>query len=119
MDTSSCTALADDVLVQGSATAASDAVVKHALLLLACLGCGLFEFQAVPRFIFKRLFGKRNAVHATWRQCAVDWVRCPPASKWQFFVTPKGSLAGKTPLESLREGKLSAVKVAADGFRER
>lgn len=40
-------------------------------------------------------------------------------SKWQFFVAPKASLAGRTPLEALRDGHLQAVQVAADGFRER
>jgi len=43
----------------------------------------------------------------------------PGGSKWQFFVTPKGSLAGRTPLEALRDGDFAAVKVASDGFRER
>lgn len=40
-------------------------------------------------------------------------------SKWQFFVTPKGSLGGRTPLEALRNGHVAAVNVAADGFSER
>lgn len=40
-------------------------------------------------------------------------------SKLQFFVTPKGSLTGRTPLAALRDGDVAAVNVAADGFRER
>lgn len=40
-------------------------------------------------------------------------------SKWQFFVTPKGSLAGRTPLDALRDGDVATVIAAADGFRER
>lgn len=40
-------------------------------------------------------------------------------SKWQFFVTPKASLSGRTALEALLEGHFAAVNVAADGFRER
>ena len=43
----------------------------------------------------------------------------PGGSKWQFFVTPKGALAGRTPLAALRDGDVSAVNVAADGFKER
>lgn len=43
----------------------------------------------------------------------------PGGSKWQFFVIPKGSLTGRTPLEALRDGDVAAVSVAADGFRER
>lgn len=43
----------------------------------------------------------------------------PGASKLQFFMTQKASLAGRTPLASLRDGDMAAVNVAADGFRER
>ncbi|MBL8352186.1 MAG: hypothetical protein JNL87_17955 [Burkholderiaceae bacterium] len=43
----------------------------------------------------------------------------PAGSKWQFFVTPKASLGGKTPLEALREGGVTAVRLAAHGNRER
>jgi hypothetical protein len=35
--------------------------------------------------------------------------------KWLFFTGPKGSLAGRTPLEALSEGKFAAVKRAAEG----
>lgn len=41
------------------------------------------------------------------------------SSKLQFFTSPKGSLAGRTPLEALRRHCFSAVKVAAMGFRQR
>lgn len=40
-------------------------------------------------------------------------------SKWRFFISPKGSLAGRTPLAASRDGDVAAVSVAADGFRER
>lgn len=43
----------------------------------------------------------------------------PGGSKWQFFVTPKGSLTGRTPLQALRDGDIAAVNVTADGFKER
>jgi hypothetical protein len=43
----------------------------------------------------------------------------PGGSKWQFFVTPKASLAGRTPLAALRDGDVATVNTAADGFRER
>lgn len=43
----------------------------------------------------------------------------PGGSKWQFFVAPKGSLAGRTPLAAMCDGDVAAVEVAADGFRER
>jgi hypothetical protein len=40
-------------------------------------------------------------------------------SKWQFFVTGKGSLGGLTPVEALRLRKFQRVKDAARGFAER
>jgi len=40
-------------------------------------------------------------------------------SKWQFFTTPKGSLAGVTPLDALLAGKFSQVIVSAEGFAAR
>lgn len=43
----------------------------------------------------------------------------PGGSKWQFFVAPKGSLAGRTPLAAMCDGDVAEVEVAADGFRER
>lgn len=43
----------------------------------------------------------------------------PGASKLQFFMTRKASLAGKTPLDALADGQYSRVHVAAQGFAER
>lgn len=40
-------------------------------------------------------------------------------SKWQFFVTGKGSLGGLTPVEALRLRKFQRVKDAARGFAGR
>ena len=40
-------------------------------------------------------------------------------TKWQFFVSGKGSLGGATPLAALREGRLRQVKVTAEGYAER
>ena len=39
--------------------------------------------------------------------------------KWQFFTTPKGSLADLTPLEALKKGQYERVVTAAAGFAER
>lgn len=41
-----------------------------------------------------------------------------PSSKWQFFTTPKLTLNGATPLESLRRGELELVLNAAFSFVE-
>lgn len=38
------------------------------------------------------------------------------SAKWQFFTRPKNSLAGKTPLDALRDGEVSKVERAALGF---
>ena len=43
----------------------------------------------------------------------------PSGSKLQFFLTPKTSLSGKTPLEALRSGYVNDVLVAAAGFVSR
>ncbi len=43
----------------------------------------------------------------------------PVGSRLQFFLTPKGSLNGQTPLEALVDGKAAAVRRAAQGFVER
>lgn len=40
-------------------------------------------------------------------------------TKWQFFVSGKGSLGGATPLTALREGRLPQVKVTAEGYAGR
>jgi hypothetical protein len=39
--------------------------------------------------------------------------------KWRFFTTPKGSLAGLTPIDALKKGKYAEVLTAAAGFTER
>jgi hypothetical protein len=43
----------------------------------------------------------------------------PGGSKLQFFMTPKGSLSGQTPLDAIANGHLAAVRNAARGFVER
>lgn len=43
----------------------------------------------------------------------------PDGSKLQFFQTPKGSLAGLTPLQALKLRHFGAVRVAAEGFATR
>lgn len=43
----------------------------------------------------------------------------PGRSKLQFFLTPKVSLGGLTPLSALAKGQFSAVKASAGGFAER
>jgi hypothetical protein len=42
----------------------------------------------------------------------------PAGSKWDFFMSPKISLGGKSPLDALAKGKVEAVLAAANAFRE-
>lgn len=42
----------------------------------------------------------------------------PPGSKQQFFLKPKDSLSGQTPLEALAAGLDQSVKRAARTFME-
>lgn len=39
--------------------------------------------------------------------------------KWQFFTTPKASLGGLTPIETLKKGQIEKTVIAARGFAER
>lgn len=39
-------------------------------------------------------------------------------SKWEFFTTPKISLANKTPLDALAKGKIEQVLITVAGFLE-
>ena len=43
----------------------------------------------------------------------------PIGSRLQFYGSPKGSLGGLTPLAALMDGKVAAVRRAAQGFAER
>jgi hypothetical protein len=43
----------------------------------------------------------------------------PGSSKLQFFLNPKASMEGLTPIESLAADGYSRVKIAAQGFAER
>lgn len=42
----------------------------------------------------------------------------PGAAKWDFFMSPRISLANKTPLEALAKGKVDAVMAAARTFAD-
>ncbi|MET0961855.1 MAG: hypothetical protein ABWY05_03425 [Noviherbaspirillum sp.] len=42
----------------------------------------------------------------------------PGAAKWDFFMSPRVSLGGKTPLDALAKGKVEEVVSAAGAFRE-
>ncbi|MRW88513.1 hypothetical protein GJ699_00780 [Duganella sp. FT80W] len=43
----------------------------------------------------------------------------PGPSKWQFFISPKVSLNGRTPVAALQDGDLAKVLTAANAFKER
>lgn len=43
----------------------------------------------------------------------------PGPSKWDFFLTPKLSLGGRTPISALETGDLHRVLAAAEAFRGR
>ena len=42
----------------------------------------------------------------------------PGGAKLAFFLTRKGSLDGKTPLEALAQGKAAAVRAAAEAYEQ-
>jgi hypothetical protein len=43
----------------------------------------------------------------------------PGPSKWEFFITPKTSLGGRSPVAAVAEGDLQRVLAAASGFKGR
>lgn len=67
--------------------------------------------EFVPRFFLDERYVKRQ-LHALCKLLG----DLPSGSKLQFFVTPKASLSGRTPLEALLEGKATAVRRTAEGF---
>lgn len=52
-------------------------------------------------------------------QVSVALGELPGATKWQFFISPKHSLKGLTPVEVLRQGALDRVMHTAAEVRER
>jgi biotin operon repressor len=73
--------------------------------------------------------GGENYYPSFYLDCKVDRRKLERVSKtmgalsgwerWRFFTTPKGSLAGLTPLDALKKGKYEEVLTAATGFAER
>lgn len=79
----------------------------------------LFSMERDGKTLYPAFFAEPTADIRRLELICLRLGTLPGGSKWQFFVTPKGSLAGQTPLEVLREGQVALVLVAADGFRER
>lgn len=85
------------------------AIDGRSIFFMMIAGKRLFPaFYADPRYESKQL----AAVTKLLRDL-------PGGSKLQFFQTPKGSLAGLTPLQALDLRHFTAVKVAAEGFATR
>lgn len=70
--------------------------------------------RLIPRFFLEEKFGRRRLA-----SICKTLGNLPGGSKLQFFTTSKGSLGGRTPLDTLADGNLAAVRVAARGFLER
>ena len=43
----------------------------------------------------------------------------PGPSKWQFFLTPKSSLGGRSPVAALHDGDIERVMATAAAFKGR
>ena len=72
------------------------------------------EHKQYPSFFADSAYERRQTAAVTKLLKNLDGF-----TKWQFFITAKGSLGGLTPLAALRLGKLRRVKATADGFAER
>ena len=70
--------------------------------------------QWYPSFFADAATSRRNV-----EQVSVALADLPGAMKWQFFTTPKHSLAGQTPLAAIRTGKTDEVMRTAMEVVER
>jgi len=70
--------------------------------------------QYVPQFYLDEQLERRQI-----EQITRDLGDLPGPSKLQFFVNPKHSLGGETPLKALSRGKFEQVRASARGFAER
>lgn len=81
------------------------------------LGCPLKHLHLIsPAAAEKRLAELEVSVPLS---VSKAFANLPVGSRLQFFLQPKGSLGGETPLEALTDGKLDQVLIAAEGFAER
>ena len=75
---------------------------------------GIGGAQWYPGFFADASLGRREV-----ERVSVALADLPGAMKWQFFTTPKHSLEGRTPVETLKEGKSEDVVRAALEIVER
>ncbi len=81
--------------------------------------CRLFSLEREGRTLYPAFFAHPGADIRRLELVCRRLGTLPGASKLQFFMTPKGSLAGRTPLAAMRDGDTAGVNVAADGFKNR
>ena len=92
-----------------SRQALSKSVKQHRLFYVEVAGERYY-----PAFFIDRRYERRQL-----EQVSRVLGELPGASKLQFFLTPKASLDGQTPLDALAGGKYSRVRIAAEGFADR
>ena len=68
--------------------------------------------------VYPAFFADPRFIRAELERVSRELGPLPGASKLQFFMTPKGSLNARTPIEALANGDLDTVLKAAAGFRE-
>jgi len=117
------TALARGLLLR-HAQVLSSSNLSHEKLDKAVLASRLFYVEvagvrAYPAFYFGTRYDRAQLFAVTKTLGYLSG-----GSKWQFFMTPKGSLARsdstpRTPLQALEDGDIELVKRAALGFVQR
>jgi len=85
------------------------ALAAHSVFFIDIQGAALF-----PSYLAESSYNRRRLASVI--RALGD---LPGGSKHMFLITPKGSLAGLTPLVALLQGELGKVKIAAYGFAER
>ena len=92
----------------------SSQALDKALLAKRLFAVELHGREYIPGFFLDRRYDRRQMASV----CMLLG-DLPAGSKLQFFMTPKGSLAGQTPLDALADRKFAAVRRTAQGFAER
>ncbi len=79
----------------------------------------LFAVEAGGERLYPAFFADANLDRRQLERVAKELGELPGWQKWEFFMTPKASLGGLTPVEALKRGRYTETRRAAIGFLER
>jgi hypothetical protein len=79
----------------------------------------LFAVEAGGERLYPAFFADADLDRRQLERVAKELGELPGWQKWEFFMTPKASLGGLTPVEALKRGRYTETRRAAIGFLER